>query len=155
MGVHPVLFVPNLTLLLIFKPKFYFMQKTFYLMLIFISAGLVSNAQITKGSLLLGGDIGFIYQSSNNPLNNPAKFDQTIFFFSPSFGKAVNIRVRGGCEFLAYQQFDDARTQLGLLLWILSLVFDNGAHAHLIYRWLGKEIIQLPRNLRRKLIDRG
>src|SRR5450432_360457 len=63
------------------------MQKIFYLSLLFISASLASNAQITKGSILLGGNIGFSTQTYNS--NSPNEQKSTFLSFIPTCGWAV------------------------------------------------------------------
>lgn len=63
------------------------MQKIFYLFLVFIAAGLASNAQITKGSILLGGNIGFSTQTYN--ANSPNEQKTTFLSAVPNYGWAV------------------------------------------------------------------
>jgi hypothetical protein len=75
--------------LLSFKPKFYFMQKNFYLLMLFISTGLASNAQVKKGNWLLGGDVSFNAQNVSEPLGNSYSSGTTTISLSPSLGKAI------------------------------------------------------------------
>src|SRR5450432_3887500 len=64
------------------------MQKIFYLFIFFISFSLVSNAQISQGSVLLGGDIDFNSQKthSTDAINTS---NNSNFSFNPSIGKAI------------------------------------------------------------------
>ncbi len=63
------------------------MQKNFYLFLVFISASLASNAQITKGSILLGGNIGFSTTTYNS--SSPTEQKTTFLSLAPTYGWAV------------------------------------------------------------------
>jgi hypothetical protein len=64
------------------------MRKLFTCCFIFIFSALFVNAQITKGSLLLGGGIG--YNSHKNDTNAGTSISkQNNFFISPAIGVAV------------------------------------------------------------------
>jgi hypothetical protein len=65
------------------------MQKNVYLVLFFVSTGLISNAQIKKGTWLLGGDIAFNTQNSSQPAGSQYTSETTTISLSPSLGKAV------------------------------------------------------------------
>jgi hypothetical protein len=63
------------------------MKKQFYLLAAGLLFACITNAQIKKGDVLLGGNVGFSKQtiSSASPYTN----DQTAFSISPSIAKAV------------------------------------------------------------------
>ena len=65
------------------------MQKNIYLFLFFILAGLVSNAQISKGSILLGGAVEFNSQKTTYMASPTNAFTSSAVSLSPSIGKAV------------------------------------------------------------------
>jgi hypothetical protein len=70
--------------------KIYFMQKNFYLLLVFISASLISNAQIKQGTILLGGDIGIATENSSPAVQgNAFQTKETNVSLAPSIGKAI------------------------------------------------------------------
>src|SRR5690349_21291248 len=81
------------------------MRKSLLLVLIAVSISTISFSQITKGSIFLGGDLGFSTQTSKNP---GGKTDQSGFNISPVFGKAVkeNLVVGGRLNF-AYAHIDN------------------------------------------------
>jgi hypothetical protein len=65
------------------------MRKIFYLTIVFISASLITNAQIKQGQSLLGGDISFFSLTTKQPAGNNYMTGETSFSLSPSFGKAI------------------------------------------------------------------
>src|ERR1700748_1997091 len=65
------------------------MQKIFYLSILFISISMVSNAQISQGSLLLGGDLSFNSQNTRTPQGSPSNYNATTVTLNPSIGKAI------------------------------------------------------------------
>jgi hypothetical protein len=72
------------------------MQKNLYLVIVFIFAGLVSEAQITKGSLLLGGNISFSSQNEAQPQGSAYTPQSSVFFISPTIGKAIKDNLVAG-----------------------------------------------------------
>ncbi len=72
------------------------MQKNLYLVIVFIFAGFIANAQITKGSLLLGGNISFNTQNQAQPQGNPLTPQSSVFIISPSIGKAIKDNLVAG-----------------------------------------------------------
>jgi len=68
-------------------------MKRLYLSSCLLFAGFLSQAQISKGTVLLGGDINFqTYKDEINSGNVPQTVTtskQTGFFFQPSVGKAI------------------------------------------------------------------
>jgi hypothetical protein len=74
------------------------MQKNFYLLLVLISCSLVSRAQISKGSILLGGSLQFNAQNNNNGQPSPEKSSGSNFGFSPSIGKAIKDNLIAGID---------------------------------------------------------
>lgn len=79
-------------------------MKIFYIFLILapITASNCLNAQIKKGAYLLGGDIGFYKQTSQQSGNTTNT--GTSFTFSPVFGKAIKENVVLGMD-LTYNYF--------------------------------------------------
>jgi hypothetical protein len=64
------------------------MKQQFYFTLCLITACTIANAQIKKGAILLGGDIG-LAGSSNSPTTHSSGGKQTWIDVNTSFGKAV------------------------------------------------------------------
>jgi len=56
---------------------------------LFISTGLVSDAQIKKGSWLLGGDVDFNIQNASQPAGNSYTSSSANISLYPSLGKAI------------------------------------------------------------------
>jgi hypothetical protein len=65
-------------------------MKKIYLLVTFFMAVLISQAQIKKGGILLGGNVGFSTQSGS-PGDPATSYTTTAtsFFLNPSYGKAV------------------------------------------------------------------
>ena len=64
------------------------MKKSYFLSVaVILYFSITSSAQIAKGSILLGGDLGFSTQKTTNSQN--ADFTQSGFTISPSYGKAI------------------------------------------------------------------
>ncbi len=81
------------------------MQKIFYLFIVFIFASLVSSAQISRGSVLLGGDLSFGSQKGNTTSTNLNDYSSSNFIFAPSIGKAIKDNlVLGGMLTYGHQQ---------------------------------------------------
>lgn len=72
------------------------MQKNLYLVIVFIFAGLVSKAQITKGSLLLGGNINFNSQKSAQPQGSGYSPQSSQVIINPTIGKALKDNLVAG-----------------------------------------------------------
>jgi hypothetical protein len=66
------------------------MKKHFYLFPAFLLFAIFSQAQIKQGQVLLGGNIGFLKQTSS-PISsaNDGQTNQTNILLNPSFGKAI------------------------------------------------------------------
>jgi hypothetical protein len=74
------------------------MKKQFYLVLFFFSVALCSQAQIKKGTILLGGDVGFSSQKNENDDPNNVSTKQTIINLAPSIGKAIKDNLVAGVD---------------------------------------------------------
>ena len=72
-------------------------MKKSLLLIICISLLIISNAQIKKGTILLGGDFSFNTQTSKDGAN---KFKSNGFTFSPVFAKAVKQNIFWGVSVL-------------------------------------------------------
>jgi hypothetical protein len=64
------------------------MKKQFYLLTAGLLLAFISQAQIKKGGVLLGGDVNFSKQTVD-PASTSYIGDQTTFSFSPSIARAV------------------------------------------------------------------
>jgi len=78
------------------------MKKYFYLLTFFLTTGLLSQAQIMKGSILAGGNIGFSTNKTTpvNPVQN-YQAKETSINISPSIGIAIKDNLLEGFD-LAY-----------------------------------------------------
>ncbi len=78
------------------------MKKHFHLLIFFFLLALCSQAQIKKGDILLGGDIGFYSQKTDPGIqNNNYLTKQTSLNLSPSIAKAIKNNLLAGID-LAY-----------------------------------------------------
>lgn len=75
------------------------MKKHFYLLLFFFAIAYVSQAQIKKGDILLGGTLNFGTQKTTTDNNNPnPAYKQTYFNITPSIGKAIKDNLLAGFD---------------------------------------------------------
>ena len=72
------------------------MQKNLYLVIVFIFAAFVSRAQITKGSLLLGGNLSFSSQKETLPQGSPYTPQSSLVMINPTIGKAIKDNLVAG-----------------------------------------------------------
>lgn len=78
------------------------MKRNFVLMSFVLCSAFISQAQIKKGAILLGGNVGFATQT-NSPTNQGGSFisKQTSVSVSPIFGKAVKENLVVGADITA------------------------------------------------------
>lgn len=73
----------------------------FVLLTIFLPVSLLSNAQIKKGALFIGGDISLYGSHAKGVEGNPVIRNMNNYYFSPSIGWAVKDNVIVGGRLLA------------------------------------------------------
>ena len=77
--------------------NFFIMKKHFYLLLLFFAITFYSQAQVSKGTILLGGNVGFSSQKTENPPGStPDESKNTYISLSPSIGKAIKDNLVAG-----------------------------------------------------------
>ncbi len=70
---------------------------------LFLSVVIISfsaGAQITKGALLLGGQLSFSTQQYENSFPNTASFSSSVINISPAFGKAIKENLIIGADLI-------------------------------------------------------
>jgi hypothetical protein len=93
--------------------KFFIMKKHFYLLLFFFAITFYSQAQVSKGTILLGGNVGFSSQKTNDPLSNPPEYKTTYVSLNPSIGKAIKDNLVAGID-LTYAYSKTSQTNSGV-----------------------------------------
>jgi hypothetical protein len=111
------------------------MQTKFLLslsvLIIFFFSGV--HAQIKKGALLLGGQLGFSTQTTENGLPNTGNNASNYFTISPAFGKAIKENLLIGADIT----FSHGKNQLSAVQEQLSNTYGAGLFIR-TYRELGK-----------------
>lgn len=87
------------------------MQKKILLVIIICTVASAVDAQIKKGAIFLGGQLGLSTQSSKNDIPN-SESKSTGFNISPAFGKAIkeNLVIGGDISF-GYNKNESSNTQ--------------------------------------------
>jgi Outer membrane protein beta-barrel domain len=112
------------------------MKKHLYLLLFFFAIAFCSQAQVSKGTVLLGGDIGFSSQKTDNPANNPPENKNTTFSVNPSIGRAIKDNLVAGID-LGYTYSKTSQTVNGTSFYNKTNSFGLGIFLR-EYKPLGK-----------------
>jgi hypothetical protein len=75
------------------------MKRKFLLLSVMLFCYIISQAQIHKGAVLLGGNLGFGIQSNSSSNQGSVSAKQTNISLTPAFGKAVKENVVIGADF--------------------------------------------------------